>query len=124
MDSPRMIGTSCSEYRLDGDAIESGVLMSDGPDEKFFLAMVQPPAAVPVATIVPREYVFIVDVSGSMHGFPLDTTRALLSELLPSLRPSDTFNLLLFRRRQPCARAAVDSGERAELAACARHPRA
>lgn len=84
------------EYRLDGDAIESGVLMSDGPDEKFFLAMVQPPAAVPVATIVPREYVFIVDVSGSMHGFPLDTTRALLSELLPSLRPSDTFNLLLF----------------------------
>jgi Ca-activated chloride channel family protein len=84
------------EYRLDGDAIRSGVLMSDGPDEKFFLAMVQPPAAVPLAEIVPREYVFIVDVSRSMHGFPLDTTRTLMRDLLPGLRPSDTFNLLLF----------------------------
>jgi Ca-activated chloride channel family protein len=84
------------EYRLDGDAIESGVLLSDGPDEKFFLAMVQPPAAVPAAQIVPREYVFVVDVSGSMHGYPLDTTRALLSDLLPRLRPSDAFNLLFF----------------------------
>ena len=28
--------------------------------------------------IPPREYVFIVDVSGSMHGFPLDTTKALM----------------------------------------------
>jgi Ca-activated chloride channel family protein len=84
------------EYRLDGDAIRSGVLLSDGPGEKFFLAMVQPPAAVPMAEIVPREYVFIVDVSGSMHGFPLDTTRALMRDLLPRLRPSDTFNLLLF----------------------------
>jgi Ca-activated chloride channel homolog len=84
------------EYRLDGEAIESGVLLSEGPDEKFFLAMVQPPAAVPATRIVAREYVFIVDVSGSMHGFPLDTTRALMSDLLPRLRPSDTFNLLLF----------------------------
>lgn len=84
------------EYRLDGDQIQSGVLLSEGPDEKFFLAMVQPPAAVPAAKIVPREYVLIVDVSGSMHGFPLDTARALMSDLLPSLRASDTFNLLLF----------------------------
>ena len=84
------------EYRLDGDTIQSGVLLSDGPGEKFFLAMVQPPATVPATTIVPREYVFIVDVSGSMHGFPLDTTRALMRDLLPRLRPSDTFNLLLF----------------------------
>lgn len=84
------------EYRLDGDAIQSGLLLSDGPGEKYFLAMVQPPAAVPGVSIVPREYVFVVDVSGSMNGFPLDTTRALLSDLLPRLRPSDTFNLLLF----------------------------
>jgi Ca-activated chloride channel family protein len=84
------------EYRLDSDTIQSGVLLSDGPGEKFFLAMVQPPVTVPATTIVPREYVFIVDVSGSMHGFPLDTTRALINDLLPRLRPSDTFNLLLF----------------------------
>jgi len=84
------------EYRLEGDAIQSGVMLSDGPGEKFFLAMLQPPATVPAASIVPREYVFIVDVSGSMYGFPLDTARALMGDLLPRLRPSDTFNLLLF----------------------------
>lgn len=84
------------EYRLDGETISSGVLLSDGPSEKYFLAMIQPPAAVPAREIVPREYVFIVDVSGSMHGFPLDAARTLMSSLLTRLRPSDTFNLMLF----------------------------
>lgn len=84
------------EYRLEGDVIQSGILLSEGPDENFFLAMVQPPASVPAARIVSREYVFVVDVSGSMHGFPLDTARALMGNLLARLRPSDTFNLMLF----------------------------
>lgn len=84
------------EYRLEGDAIQSGVLLSEGPGENFFLAMVQPPASVPPAEILPREYVFVVDVSGSMSGFPLDTARALMGDLLTRLRPSDTFNVLLF----------------------------
>ncbi|HSD86930.1 MAG TPA: VWA domain-containing protein, partial [Kofleriaceae bacterium] len=36
------------------------------------------------------------DVSGSMNGFPLDTTKALMHDLLGKLRPSDHFNVLLF----------------------------
>jgi Ca-activated chloride channel family protein len=84
------------EYRLEGDAIQSGVLLSKGPDENFFLAMIQPPASVPESMIVPREYVFILDVSGSMSGFPIDTARALMAGLLARLRPSDSFNILLF----------------------------
>jgi Ca-activated chloride channel family protein len=31
-----------------------------------------------------------------MHGFPLDTAKALLADLIGSLRPTDTFNVLLF----------------------------
>jgi Ca-activated chloride channel family protein len=31
-----------------------------------------------------------------MHGFPLDTAKTLLRELIGNLRPSDTFNVLLF----------------------------
>ena len=46
--------------------------------------------------IPPREYVFMVDVSGSMHGFPLDTAKALMRDLLGKLRPTDRFNVLLF----------------------------
>ncbi len=58
--------------------------------------MVQPPEKVKTAEILPREYVFILDVSGSMHGFPLDTAKTLIRDLIGNLRPSDTFNLVLF----------------------------
>ncbi len=84
------------DYRLAGDRIESGVMLYRGSDENFFLAMVEPPKSVPAAAISPRDYIFVVDISGSMHGFPLDTAKTLLRELIGGLRPSDTFNVLLF----------------------------
>ncbi len=84
------------DYRLAGDKIESGVMLYKGPDENFFLAMVEPPKAVPATSISPRDYIFVVDISGSMHGFPLNTAKVLLRELIVGLRPSDTFNVLLF----------------------------
>lgn len=84
------------DYRLAGDTIQTGMLLSRGDKENFFLAMVEPPRSVAPAAIVPREYVFIVDISGSMHGFPLDTAKRLIRELVGNLRPTDTFNLLLF----------------------------
>jgi Ca-activated chloride channel family protein len=83
-------------YRLAGDAIQSGLSLFDSGGEKFFLLQVEPPARVPNELIPPREYVFIVDVSGSMSGFPLETAKKLLRELIGGLRPSDTFNVLLF----------------------------
>ncbi|MDR0563669.1 MAG: VIT and VWA domain-containing protein [Azoarcus sp.] len=87
------------DYRLAGDTVESGVLLMRGQaasDENFFLAMVEPPKAVASDIITPRDYIFVVDVSGSMHGFPLNTAKAMLRELLSGLRPMDTFNVLLF----------------------------
>ncbi|MDO5290816.1 MAG: VIT domain-containing protein [Pseudomonadota bacterium] len=84
------------DYRLAGSAIQSGVLLHRGEKENYFLAMVQPPKAVAPAQITPRDYVFVVDVSGSMHGFPLDTAKALMRALLGGLRASDTFNVMLF----------------------------
>ena len=51
---------------------------------------------MPAAQISPRDYIFVVDISGSMHGFPLETSKALLERLIGSLRPSDTFNVILF----------------------------
>ena len=83
-------------YRLAGDKIETGVMLYKGQDENFFLAMVEPPKAPAATAITPREYIFVVDISGSMHGFPLDTAKGVLRELIGSLRPSDTFNVLLF----------------------------
>jgi len=83
-------------YRLAGKDLASGLMMYPGDKENFFLAMVQPPQRPAPELIPPREYVFIVDVSGSMEGFPLQTTKALMKDLLGRLRPTDKFDVLLF----------------------------
>jgi Ca-activated chloride channel family protein len=108
-------------YRLAGSAIQSGLSLYDAGDEKFFLLLVEPPARVPPRAIPPREFVFIVDVSGSMHGFPLDTAKLLLRGLAAELRPSDRFNVSLFsggsRLLSPQSLPATSDNVRAALAA-------
>jgi Ca-activated chloride channel family protein len=83
-------------YRLAGNQITSGLLLFQGPDENFFLYMAQPPQRTSDDEIPPREYIFVVDVSGSMNGFPLDTSKQLLRDLIGRLRPTDLFNVVLF----------------------------
>ena len=83
-------------YRLSGGTIASGLMLNEINDEKFFLLTVQPPERVKVDQIPPREYIFVVDVSGSMHGFPLNTSKKLLRNLIGNLRDQDCFNVILF----------------------------
>ena len=61
-------------YQLKGEYFQSGVMLYEHNNENFFMAMIQPPKAVSNDQIPPREYIFIVDVSGSMGGFPLDVS--------------------------------------------------
>ena len=58
--------------------------------------MLEPPARVKPEAVLPREYIFIVDVSGSMHGFPLETAKALMKNVIKDLKPQDYLNVLLF----------------------------
>ena len=83
-------------YRLSGDEVSSGLLLYQGPDENLFLLMAQPPERVRTGEIPPREYIFVLDVSGSMNGFPLETAKKLLTDLIHVLRPTDTFNIEVF----------------------------
>jgi Ca-activated chloride channel homolog len=84
------------KYRLAGDQVQSGLLLYPGEKENFFLLTLQPPKRVTAEDIPGREYIFIVDVSGSMHGYPLEISKKLLKDLIGSLRPTDRFNVLLF----------------------------
>jgi len=105
------------DYRLTGAAIGAGLLLYEadakGPAAKdnFFLLMVQPPATVSEADVPAREYIFVLDVSGSMYGFPLDTAKGVLRDLIGHLRPTDTFNVVLFsgafRLMAPTSQAAT-----------------
>jgi Ca-activated chloride channel homolog len=83
-------------YRLTGERIESGLMLHAGAQESFFLLMVEPPQRVALAQLPPREYVYILDVSGSMRGFPLETAKQVMRELAQGMRPVDRFNVLLF----------------------------
>ena len=83
-------------YKLAGDALTSGLFFDEFKGEKYFLLTVQPPARVEPSSVPPRDYLFVMDVSGSMWGFPLKISTALLRELLLNLREQDTFNVLLF----------------------------
>ena len=83
-------------YQLAGRQIQSGLLVEEGAKENFFLLTMQPPERVEPAAIPPREYFFMLDVSGSMHGYPLTVAKTLMRKLVSELRPTDKFNILLF----------------------------
>jgi Ca-activated chloride channel family protein len=84
------------DYQLAGEKVQTGLWLYPGGEENFFLLLAEPPARVAPAEVVPREYIFIVDVSGSMHGFPLDISKALMKEIITGLTERDYFNVLLF----------------------------
>jgi len=83
-------------FRLQGEQIVSGLMTYSKGAENYFLMMTEPPARVESKHIMNREYVFVVDVSGSMNGFPLDTTKQLMTKLLGTLKPTESFNILFF----------------------------
>lgn len=83
-------------YRLAGEEIASGLLLYQGRNENFFLLMAEPPRVVEPDEVPSREYIFVLDVSGSMNGFPLETAKKLMSDLANVLRPSDAFNIIVF----------------------------
>lgn len=83
-------------FRLQDEQIVSGLMTYSQGAENYFLMMAEPPVRVQSEHIMNREYLFVVDVSGSMIGFPLDTTKQLMTKLLSSLKPTESFNILFF----------------------------
>ena len=81
--------SGCAGGTYGDNAAESG-------GENFFMLMVQPPERYQPEEIPPREYIFVLDVSGSMNGYPLDTAKDLIRNLVSSLNHTDYFNLVLF----------------------------
>lgn len=83
-------------FRLRDRQIATGLMTFSQDGENYFLLMAQPPERAAPEQVLQREYLFVVDVSGSMSGFPLDTARALMADLLAGLKLGETFNVLFF----------------------------
>lgn len=84
------------DYQLTGNQIESGLVLAEGETENFFMLTIQPPERYTPEDIPPREYIFVLDISGSMNGYPMDTAKTLIRDLVSNLKETDMFNLILF----------------------------
>ncbi len=84
----------------------------EGPDGVYGLFVLTPPSdRAPQRSDRPREVVFVIDTSGSMHGTSLDQAKSALQLALSRLRPMDRFNIIQFNsvthRLFPTARPAT-----------------
>ena len=83
-------------YDVGTQAIQDAVLTHRSDKGGFFTMILQPPDRITVADVTPKELVFVLDTSGSMHGFPIDKAKETMKLALDGLNPSDTFNLITF----------------------------
>src|SRR5947208_5071527 len=80
--------------------------------------MVTPPASAALDGLrLPREVIFVIDNSGSMHGTSIDQAKAALKLALDRLRPRDTFNVIRFNHTTDAVFPAAQPATAQNLAA-------
>lgn len=68
-----------------------------GNDDGFALITLSPPASARgAARAIPRDVVFVIDVSGSMNGKKIEQAREAGKQVLHSLSPADRFHFIDF----------------------------
>ena len=83
-------------YDVAGAKVQDAVLTHSDKRGGFLSLVLQPPARVAESEVTPKEIVFVVDTSGSMHGFPLEKSKEVIEHAFRGLHPRDTFNLITF----------------------------
>ena len=83
-------------YRVAGRTLKAAMLTHGQGREKTFALVLQPPAGIESLPRVPREMVFVLDCSGSMHGMPIKKAKEAMRRCLRSLDANDTFQIIRF----------------------------
>lgn len=107
-------------YKVAGEDVGARAWLSAAPVGAKLLATLVPPAVAVDAEPSPREFVFVVDRSGSMSGGPLAEAKNALRACLRTLGERDSFALLAFDDRlewlrqgtTPFTQKAVDDADR------------
>lgn len=84
------------QWSIAGKETQFGVLAHKGEKGGFFTLMMQPPLEPSDAQVTPREITFILDVSGSMNGIPIEMSKNIVNQTLDRMRPDDIFNIFTF----------------------------
>jgi Ca-activated chloride channel family protein len=93
---------------------------ASGEDGDYFLLTLIPPAWREMTGPVAREYIFVLDRSGSMQGEPMKQAVNALKACLRTLDPTDRFRILLFNQITewyqenpvPVTQEAIDNADR------------
>jgi Ca-activated chloride channel family protein len=83
-------------WSVAGSKTQFGTLAHREKDAGFFTLMIQPPINPADDQVMPREITFIMDISGSMSGIPLEMSKNIVLRTLDRLRPEDIFNIVVF----------------------------
>lgn len=83
-------------FDVAGQKINDALLAHRANAGGFFSLILQPPERVTAKDVTPKELVFVLDTSGSMHGFPIEKAKETMKLALNALYPQDTFNLITF----------------------------
>ncbi|MFH0889479.1 MAG: VIT domain-containing protein [Planctomycetota bacterium] len=83
-------------WEVAGDKIEDAILTTAKRGNGFFTLILQPPKRPAKTEISPKEMVFVIDVSGSMRGQPIEKAKETMKLCIEMMNDSDTFNLIAF----------------------------
>jgi Ca-activated chloride channel family protein len=87
-------------------------------DKPYYLLMVMPPDAQNLpAAVMPRETIFVIDTSGSMHGVSIQQAKQAVQLALNGLQATDLFNVIefnsvtkaLFKTSQPASAVSIQT---------------
>ncbi|MDX1516246.1 MAG: marine proteobacterial sortase target protein, partial [Woeseiaceae bacterium] len=89
--------------------------------DAHYLLLVMPPSVADASlSALPREMIFIIDTSGSMHGTSIVQARLALARALEKLNPGDRFNVIAFSSRPNPLFPASVAADRGNLEAARR----
>jgi Ca-activated chloride channel family protein len=83
-------------YTVAGNAVKSALLTHRDDRGSYFTFMLEPPAELENVSRTPVEFIFVLDCSGSMDGYPIAAAKGAASRALGRLRPDDTFQIVRF----------------------------
>ncbi|KAL4302585.1 hypothetical protein GQ457_10G001300 [Hibiscus cannabinus] len=87
-------------YSVSSSNIFGGILLQSPPlydcDQRDMFCVYLLPGSQKSRKVFTKEVVFVVDLSDSMQGKPLEATKTAISSALSKLGPEDSFNIIAF----------------------------
>jgi len=107
-------------YLLAAESVQPMIRLSHAADGEIALLTIWPPPLDTVQEPDPREFIFVIDRSGSMGGAPITQAKNALRACLRALNSHDTFLLQAFDNQiewltpaaQPITQATVSAADR------------